>query len=58
MEIPERKKAIIYAINDLKKNDTLIIAGKGHESFQIIKDVSYPLDDYQVAIKALKKKYK
>ena len=58
LEIPERKKAIIYAINDLKKNDTLIISGKGHESFQIIKDVSYPLDDYQVAIKALKKKYK
>ncbi len=58
LEIPDRKKAIINAINDLKKNETLIIAGKGHESSQIVKNISYPLDDYKVAIKALKKKYK
>ena len=58
LEIPDRKKAIINAINDLKKNETLIIAGKGHENFQIVKNISYPLDDYKVAIKVLKKKYK
>ena len=56
LEIPDRKKAIINAINDLKKNETLIIAGKGHESYQIIKDISYPFDDYKVAIKFFKKK--
>ena len=56
LEIPDRKKAIINAVNDLKKNETLIIAGKGHESFQIVKNISYPLDDYKVAIKVLKKK--
>ena len=56
VEIPERKKAIINAIEDLKKNEILIIAGKGHENFQIIKGISYPLDDYKVATKALRKK--
>ena len=56
IEIPERKKAIINAIDDLKKNEILIIAGKGHEKFQIIGDISYPLDDYNVATKALRKK--
>ena len=56
IEIPERKKAIINAINDLKKNEILIIAGKGHENFQVIRDISYPLDDYKVATKALRKK--
>ncbi|MFL2510504.1 MAG: Mur ligase family protein [Alphaproteobacteria bacterium] len=56
IEIPERKKAIINAIDDLKKNEILIIAGKGHEKFQIIGDISYPLDDYKVATKALRKK--
>ncbi|MDC0037215.1 UDP-N-acetylmuramoyl-L-alanyl-D-glutamate--2,6-diaminopimelate ligase [Alphaproteobacteria bacterium] len=56
IEIPERKKAIINAIDDLKKNEILIIAGKGHEKFQIIRDISYPLDDYKVATKALRKK--
>jgi len=56
IEIPERKKAIIKAINDLNKNEILIIAGKGHENFQVIRDISYPLDDYKVARKALIKK--
>ena len=56
IEIPERKKAIINAIDDLKKNEILIIAGKGHEKFQIIRDISYPLDDYKIATKALRKK--
>ena len=56
LEIPERKKAIINAINDLKKGETLIVAGKGHENYQIIKDISYPLDDYKIANKALRKK--
>ena len=56
IEIPERKKAIIKAINDLNKNEKLIIAGKGHENFQVIRGISYPLDDYKVARKALRKK--
>ena len=56
IEIPERKKAIINAIDDLKKNEILIIAGKGHENFQLIRGISYPLDDYKVATKALRKK--
>ena len=56
IEIPDRKKAIINAIDDLKKNEILIIAGKGHEKFQIIRDISYPLDDYKIATKALRKK--
>ena len=56
IEIPERKKAIINAIDDLKKNEILIIAGKGHENFQLIRGISYPLDDYKIATKALRKK--
>ena len=56
IEIPERKKAIKNAINDLKKNEILIIAGKGHENFQIISGISYPLDDYKLATNALRKK--
>ena len=37
-EIPNRKKAIQYCINILEKNDFLLIAGKGHENYQIIKN--------------------
>ncbi|MFL2679619.1 MAG: UDP-N-acetylmuramoyl-L-alanyl-D-glutamate--2,6-diaminopimelate ligase [Alphaproteobacteria bacterium] len=37
-EISSRKKAITYSINQLSQNDFLLIAGKGHEQYQIIKN--------------------
>jgi UDP-N-acetylmuramoyl-L-alanyl-D-glutamate--2,6-diaminopimelate ligase len=36
IEIPDRKSAIEYAITNATKNDILLIAGKGHEKYQII----------------------
>ena len=33
-EIPNRKKAIKFAIKNLNSNDILIVAGKGHENIQ------------------------
>ena len=38
IEISNRKEAIHTAIIELKKKDILIIAGKGHEKYQIIKN--------------------
>ncbi len=34
--IPDRKEAIAYALNIAKKDDVVLIAGKGHEDYQII----------------------
>ena len=53
-EIPNRNKAIEYAISKLKKNDLLLIAGKGHETFQAIGTETLPFDDYTVAKEAIK----
>ena len=36
-EIPSRSKAILYAINRLSSGDVLIVAGKGHENYQLQK---------------------
>ena len=44
-EIPNRKKAIQYCISILKKNDFLLIAGKGHENYQIIKNKKFFFSD-------------
>ncbi len=55
-EIPDRKIAIFSAIKDLKKNETLIIAGKGHENFQINKNSTKCFDDLKIAKKALNNK--
>jgi hypothetical protein len=35
---PDRKECIEYAILNMKKNDVLLVAGKGHEDYMIIKD--------------------
>ncbi len=53
-EIANREEAIIYTINNLQRNDILLIAGKGHEEYQIIKDIKTPFSDFDIAKKALK----
>ena len=53
-EIPNRDKAIKYAVSLLKKNDLLLIAGKGHETFQAVGIETLPFDDYTVAKEAIK----
>ena len=45
MEIADRKKAIIFSINLLKKMDFLLIAGKGHENYQLIGNKKYSFSD-------------
>ncbi len=53
--IPDRKKAIEEAVKELKKGDVLLIAGKGHETYQEIRGKRYHLSDQEEVIKAIKK---
>ncbi|WOR15405.1 UDP-N-acetylmuramoyl-L-alanyl-D-glutamate--2,6-diaminopimelate ligase [Hyphomonas sp. FCG-A18] len=54
IEIGDRGAAIAQAIAGLQKGDTLLIAGKGHETGQIIGDTVVPFSDQETAIAALK----
>lgn len=45
VEIPDRKEAIRYAIEHGQEGDIIILAGKGHEDYQEIKGVKYPMDE-------------
>ena len=45
VEICDRKEAIKYAITHAKPRDIVILAGKGHEDYQEIKGVKYPMDE-------------
>ncbi|WP_228409626.1 UDP-N-acetylmuramoyl-L-alanyl-D-glutamate--2,6-diaminopimelate ligase [Radiobacillus deserti] len=47
--IENRKEAIQYAVEHAKEDDIVVIAGKGHETYQIIGDTTYDFDDRQVA---------
>jgi UDP-N-acetylmuramoyl-L-alanyl-D-glutamate--2,6-diaminopimelate ligase len=46
---PDRKKAIEKAISRMKKEDILLIAGKGHETYQIFSNGQVDFDDRSVA---------
>ena len=48
-DISNRRLAIETAISEMDQKDILIIAGKGHEKYQIIKNKNYLFDDFKVA---------
>ena len=50
---PERSIAIRLAIAKAKKNDVVLIAGKGHEDYQILKEKTIHFDDREQAREAL-----
>ena len=52
---PDRKRAIEEAVLEAKSGDVVIIAGKGHEQFQISKDTVTPFDDRAVVREIMKK---
>ncbi|HEX8737184.1 MAG TPA: hypothetical protein VF721_17765, partial [Pyrinomonadaceae bacterium] len=55
LKISDRRDAIHLAIQKAKSNDVVIIAGKGHETYQIIGGDKFHFDDREVARDALGK---
>ncbi|HLA47807.1 MAG TPA: hypothetical protein VJ084_01090, partial [Nitrospinota bacterium] len=56
IKISDRREAIEFAINNASKGDIVIIAGKGHEDYQIFRDKKIHFDDREVAREAIKKR--
>ena len=52
-EVDDRGRAIHDAIADMGEGDLLLIAGKGHETGQIVGDQTLPFDDAEVARAAI-----
>lgn len=48
LKISDRREAIRTAVMLSKASDIILIAGKGHETYQEIKGVKYPFDDRQI----------
>ncbi len=53
--LPDRRDAIAAAVTMAKSGDVIVIAGKGHETYQIIGDLTLPFDDRSVAAEELAK---
>ncbi|MBL8059379.1 MAG: UDP-N-acetylmuramoyl-L-alanyl-D-glutamate--2,6-diaminopimelate ligase [Chthonomonas sp.] len=54
--VPDRREAIAQAIAEAESGDLVVIAGKGHETYQIIGRTKTDFDDRQVAREALAKR--
>jgi UDP-N-acetylmuramoyl-L-alanyl-D-glutamate--2,6-diaminopimelate ligase len=52
--VPDRREAIARALGSAKKGDYVLIAGKGHEKYQVIKAQRIPFDDAEIARSLLK----
>lgn len=46
--IENRKEAIRYALSIAEKDDVIVLAGKGHEPYQILKDGTIPFDEREI----------
>jgi UDP-N-acetylmuramoyl-L-alanyl-D-glutamate--2,6-diaminopimelate ligase len=53
MKIPDRREAIFHAIKEAQPGDLILLAGKGHEDYQVIKERTLHFDDREVAREAL-----
>ncbi len=52
--IPDRKEAIRYVIENARKGDCIILAGKGHEDYQEINGVKHHMDERELIEDVLK----
>jgi UDP-N-acetylmuramoyl-L-alanyl-D-glutamate--2,6-diaminopimelate ligase len=51
--VPDRREAIGAAIHEARRDDMVLIAGKGHEDYQIIGTKKFHFDDREVAREAI-----
>ena len=53
MSEPDRRAAIRAALDWARRGDTVVIAGKGHETYQIVGTDVLPFDDREIAREVL-----
>jgi UDP-N-acetylmuramoyl-L-alanyl-D-glutamate--2,6-diaminopimelate ligase len=57
LRITDRREAIARAIDEASDDDVIVIAGKGHETYQVVGDQIVHFDDREEAERALKKRH-
>ena len=52
--VPDRKEAIQYCMEHAKEGDIIVLAGKGHENYQEVKGIKYPMDERELIAEIIK----
>ncbi len=55
VSIPDRREAIMFAVEMLREGDILLLAGKGHENYQLIKGIKWPFSERDIVLEAAAK---
>jgi UDP-N-acetylmuramoyl-L-alanyl-D-glutamate--2,6-diaminopimelate ligase len=58
IKLPDRREAIFRAISEAREGDVVLIAGKGHETYQILSEQTIHFDDHEVAREAIEARAK
>jgi UDP-N-acetylmuramoyl-L-alanyl-D-glutamate--2,6-diaminopimelate ligase len=53
VKLPDRREAIFHAVREARERDVVVIAGKGHETYQIVGASTIHFDDREVAREAM-----
>jgi UDP-N-acetylmuramoyl-L-alanyl-D-glutamate--2,6-diaminopimelate ligase len=53
---PDREKALEIALDEARAGDIVLLAGKGHETYQVLRDVAIEFDDREKARAILRRK--
>jgi UDP-N-acetylmuramoyl-L-alanyl-D-glutamate--2,6-diaminopimelate ligase len=56
LAIVDRREAIERAVGQARRGDLVVIAGKGHEKYQVVGERTLPFDDVEVARAALERR--
>lgn len=55
VNITDRKEAIKYALKIAEKGDTILLAGKGHETYLLLNGETFPFDEKEIVLDILAK---
>lgn len=58
VRIADRREAVEYAVKEAKRGDIIVLAGKGHEGYQEINGVRYPMSEHELVESAVRKQQK
>ena len=53
---PDRREAIRFAVDEADEGDLILLAGKGHEKYEITADGKHPFDEEQIVLDAVRNK--